>query len=64
MKPTACGTANCDAAGSDGARRTSAILRETYLVRLAHSDVRSDAEPCPILEQQPTSGGAMGSMGR
>ena len=25
---------------------------------------RSDAKPCPILKQQPTSGGAMGSMGR
>ena len=24
---------------------------------------RCDAKPCPVLEQQPTSGGAMGSMG-
>jgi predicted DNA-binding transcriptional regulator YafY len=30
----ACGTANCDAGGNDGARRTSAFLRETETVAI------------------------------
>jgi hypothetical protein len=56
-----------------GSRRPGDRIGADFLTHIAaHAQVsnwplatfRSDAKPCPILEQQPTSGRAMGSMGR
>jgi hypothetical protein len=41
-----------------------AEMRSNKSAFLPLATFRSDAKPCPILAQQPTSGGAMGSMGR